>query len=427
MKTTVKYLTDTRVKVTFELDKSALDDAEQVALKKLSKSVKVPGFRKGHVPLNVAAKHVDAVALSQETLENALSKAVAEGFISNQLQALERPEVDVKKYVPGQELEFVAEAEVLPKVKLGEYKKLTAVKPTAKVTKADIDEVLDRIQKGFADKEESKEAAKMGDDVSIDFVGKKDDVAFDGGTANDYKLALGSQSFIPGFEEAIVGHKTGDTFSVPLEFPTEYHSKDLAGQKVVFDVTLNRVEESVLPELNDEFAAKVGEFTDIKGLKDDVKKEITAQKERESADKYKDDLVKQLVEKSTVAVPAMLRDDQVRSIEQDLTQNLLYQGGSFEQYLESKGYADRDEWAAKEANEAAELRVKAGLVLAELSKVEKIEAGADELAERINTYKTQYASNPDMVKRFDEPEIQRSVANELLTAKTLDRLVELNA
>lgn len=427
MKTTVKYLTDTRVQVTFELDTSALEDAEKVALKKLSKSVKVPGFRKGHVPLTVAAKHVDAVELSQETLENALSKAVAEGFLSNNLQALERPEVDVKKFVPGQELEFVAEAEVLPKVTLGDYRKLSVKKEAITVTKADVEEVLTRIQKGFALKKETKDPAKTGDDVSIDFVGKKGDVAFDGGTAKDYKLELGSQSFIPGFEEAIVGHKAGDTFSVPLTFPTEYHSKDLAGQEVVFDVTLNRVEESSLPELDDEFAAKVGDFTDIKGLTEDVKKEIAAQKEREMADKYKDELVKQLVDKSTVAVPALLLDDQVRSIEQDLTQNLMYQGGSFEQYIEAKGYADRDEWVEKEAKEAAELRVKAGLVLAELSKVEKIEAGADELAERINTYKAQYASNPDMIKRFDEPEIQRSVANELLTSKTLDRLVELNA
>jgi len=427
MNTSVKYISDSRVLVTITVDASSLADAEQVALKKLSKTVKVAGFRKGHVPLNVAAKHVDPMTLSQETLENALSKAVAEAFISNDLQALERPEVEVKKYIPGESLEFTAEADVLPKVKLGDYKNLKAEKTSVKVLKKDVDEVLERIQRGFAEKKETDDAAADGDEVIIDFVGKKDDIAFDGGTAEDYQLALGSQSFIPGFEEAIIGHKAGEAFEIPLTFPKEYHSKDLAGQDVVFEVTLKKVQKLVLPELNDEFAAKVGDFTDIDALKADIKSEIKAQKEREVTDKLKDELVKQLVEKSTVAAPSSLVDDQVRSIEQDLTQNLMYQGGSFDQYIESKGYKDKDEWIEKEAKETAEMRVKAGLVLAELSKAENIEASADELAERINSYKQQYGQSPEMAKRFDEPEIQRSIANELLTAKTVDRLVELNA
>ena len=427
MKTSVKHISESRVLVTITVDAKGLADAEQVALKKLSKTVKVAGFRKGHVPLEVAAKNIDPTLLAQESLENALSKAVAEAFLSNDIQALERPEVEVKKYVPGDTLEFTAEADILPKVKLGDYKKLSAEPSPVKVLKKDVDEVLERIQKGFATKAESSEAAAEGDEVTIDFVGKKDNVAFDGGTAEDYQLALGSQSFIPGFEEAIVGHKSGETFAIPLKFPAEYHSKDLAGQKVVFDVTLKKVEKLTLPKLDDELAAKVGDFTDIEALRDDIKSEITSQKKREADDKLKDDLVKQLVEKSTVTAPAALVDDQVQSIEQDLTQNLMYQGGSLEQYFESKGYASRDEWVEKEARTAAEMRVKAGLVLAELSKVEKVEASADDLAERINSYKQQYGQSPEMAKRFDEPEIQRSIANELLTSKTVDRLVELNS
>ena len=427
MKTSVKHISESRVLVTITVDAKGLADAEQVALKKLSKTVKVAGFRKGHVPLEVAAKNIDPTLLAQESLENALSKAVAEAFLSNDIQALERPEVEVKKYVPGDTLEFTAEADILPKVKLGDYKKLSAEPSPVKVLKKDVDEVLERIQKGFATKAESSEAAAEGDEVTIDFVGKKDNVAFDGGTAEDYQLALGSQSFIPGFEEAIVGHKSGETFAIPLKFPAEYHSKDLAGQKVVFDVTLKKVEKLTLPKLDDELAAKVGDFTDIEALRDDIKSEITSQKKREADDKLKDDLVKQLVEKSTVTAPAALVDDQVQSIEQDLTQNLMYQGSSLEQYFESKGYASRDEWVEKEARTAAEMRVKAGLVLAELSKIEKVEASADDLAERINSYKQQYGQSPEMAKRFDEPEIQRSIANELLTSKTVDRLVELNS
>lgn len=155
MNTTVKYLSDTRVRATIKVEATELKAAEQVALKKLSKTVKVNGFRKGHVPLEVVKKNVDPNALAQETLENALSRAVAESFIENKLQALERPEVGVKKFVPGESLEFTAEADVLPKVKLGDYKKLKATEKKISVAKKDVDEVVERIRKSMAEKKKS--------------------------------------------------------------------------------------------------------------------------------------------------------------------------------------------------------------------------------------------------------------------------------
>lgn len=426
MNTTVKYLSDTRVRATIKVEATELKAAEQVALKKLSKTVKVNGFRKGHVPLEVVKKNVDPNALAQETLENALSRAVAESFIENKLQALERPEVEVKKFVPGESLEFTAEADVLPKVKLGDYKKLKATEKKVSVAKKDVDEVVERIRKSMAEKKEVKRAAKLGDEAVIDFVGKKDGEAFSGGTGNDYPLELGSGSFIPGFEDAIVGLKAGDKKDIELTFPKDYHAPDLKGKKVVFETTVKKINEKVLPELNDEFAAKTGPFTSMSELTADIKRELEAQKKREASDELKDSLVKQLVAKSNVAVPTVLREDQVRSIEQDLMQNLMYQGLSIEQYWEQKGYKDRDAWVKAEANEAADNRIKAGLVLSELSKVLKIEATADELADHLNTYRKQYANNPEMAKRFEEPEVQREVANRLITEKTVDELVKLN-
>jgi trigger factor len=164
----------------------------------------------------------------------------------------------------------------------------------------------------------------------------------------------------------------------------------------------------------------------MKDLRNDIKREITARNDQKAEDQYKDDLVRDLVKKTKVAAPKALVEMQLQSLEQDLTQNLMYQGMNFEQYLESKGYKDRDEWVKKEAEEAAEFRVKAGLTLAELSKALKVEATSDELASEINTYKTQYANNPEMAKRFDEPEVQREIANRLITEKTVDELVRLN-
>lgn len=426
MKTTIKHLSDTRVLVTIDLDSNELEAAEQVALRKLSRQLKIDGFRKGKAPLKVVAKHANPNDVAQATLENALSKAVADAFIDNDLQALDRPEVEVKKFVPGNELSFTAETDVLPNITLGDYKKLKAPAEKITVTDKEIDEVVERIRKNLAEKKPTDAAAKMDDEVVIDFTGKQDGVAFDGGSSKDYALVLGSKSFIPGFEEAIVGHKSGDAFDVPLTFPKDYHAKDLAGKKVVFETTVKEVRNIVLPELNEEFAAKAGEYTDVKQLRDDIKLGMTEQKQRESDEKLKDDLVKQLVEKSKVAAPKVLVDDQISSIEQDMMQNLMYQGMTLEQYFASKGFADRDAWIEGEVRQAAEQRVKAGLVLSELSKVEKIEASADELAERLNMFRAQYANNPDMTKRFEEPEVQREVANRLLTEKTVERLVELN-
>lgn len=426
MKTTQENISETIVKLTISLDKKELAAAEQVALKKLSKNIKVAGFRKGHVPLAVAAKNIDPNALAQQTLEDALSKSVAEAFMEKQIQVLDRPEVEIKKFVPGSELEFTAEAPIIPKVTLGDYKKLKAVQEKATVGTKEVDEIVDRVLTNFAEKKDVKRAAKMGDETIIDFVGKKDDEAFEGGTANDYNLTLGSNSFIPGFEEGIVGHKAGDKFELKLEFPKDYHADELKGQKVVFETTLKAVKEVVKPELTDEVAAKAGPFTSAKELREDIKKELTSQKERELGEKLKDDLVKQLVAKSKLSAPDVLVEDQVKSIEQDMQQNVAYSGLTIDKYIEQKGFKDHEDWVAKEVRPAAEDRVKAGLVLSELSKELKIEATADELAERINQYKQQYAQQAEMAKRFDEPEVQRDIANRLLTEKTIDKLVELN-
>ena len=172
---------------------------------------------------------------------------------------------------------------------------------------------------------------RSGDEAIIDFVGKKDGETFKGGTGKDYPLVLGSNSFIPGFEDALVGLKAGGKKDVELTFPKDYHAKDLAGQKVVFEVTVKKVNQVELPELDDKFAAKAGPFTSMEDLRKDIEAEITAQAERKAADDLKDELIKQLVEKSQVSVPSVLRDDQIRSLEQDLRQNLMYQGRTLEQ------------------------------------------------------------------------------------------------
>lgn len=426
MKTTTKNISDTKVELTIILDAEELAIAEQVATVKLARDVKVPGFRKGKTPVAIAAKNIDPSVLQEQTVENALNKAIATAFGEQKIQVLDRPMVSVTKFVPGEILEFKAEAEVLPKIKLGDYKKLKITPEKISVSKQEIDEIIERIRKGLADKKEVKRAAKLNDEVIIDFVGKKDGKEFEGGKSNDFNLVLGSGQFIPGFEEGIVGHKTGETFDINLTFPEDYGNIELKGAKTTFTATVKKTVEVVLPEIDDKFAAKAGPFKTVEELTSDIKKELKSQKERESKEKIKEELIAQLVEVSNVPVPEILIIDQIKSIEQDFTQNLMYQGLSLDQYLKNKGYDSKQMWLDTEARPIAEKRVKSGLALAELSKVEKIEATTIELDAQVDKFKQQYANNADALKQFDNPEVRRDIANRLLTEKTVERLVELN-
>lgn len=426
MKTTVKHLSDTKVELTIELGHEELAAARQVALTKLAKNVKVTGFRAGKAPASVAAKHVNPEALAEQELEDALSKAVADAYLSKNIQALDRPAVEIKKYVPGDTLEFTAETEIIPKVTLGDYKQLKTEKGKVSVAAKEVTEIIERMRHGFAKKQTVERAAKRDDEVVIDFVGKKDGVAFEGGTATDYTLVLGSSSFIPGFEDGIVGKKPGETFDLELTFPADYHVADLKGAPVVFTTTLKEVKEVVLPAIDDDFAAQAGPFKTVDELKADIKRELTEQKEREASEKLKDDLVKALIDVSTVPAPEVLVKDQERSIETDMNQNLMYQGLSLDQYIENKGFKDKDEWLKQEVHPVAESRVQAGLALAELSKELKITATDKELDDHVELYKKQYANSPQLVAQLDTADARRDIANRLLTEKTVEKLVELN-
>lgn len=428
MKHTLKKLSDSKLELTISVDAKELGDAKNFAVKQLASKVKVPGFRPGKAPANLAEKHLDQTALASEAVEHAINRALTDAIEKEDLRVLDRPQVDIGEFKPYDVLEFVATIEVLPPVKLGDYKKLSAKKEAVKVAKADIDEVIDRMRQNFAEKKEVKRAAKDGDEVVLDFDGRdKDDQPVSGAKGDNYPLTLGSKSFIPGFEEGVVGHKAGDEFDLPVTFPDDYHAEALKGAKVTFKIKVSKVSEIVLPELTDELAKKAGGFDTVKALEDDIKRELTAQKERQVDEKYKDDLLGALVEKSEVTAPEVLVHDQMHSLEQDATQNMMYRGISAEEYMQTQGYSDNHEWLEKEFREPAERRVKAGLVLAELSKAEKIEVTQEELETRLDEMKQQYSNNTEILKQLDSPESRRDLANRVITEKTIERLVEINS
>lgn len=426
MKTKLKNISDVKVELTISLGAEELKAAEQVALTKLAKEVKIEGFRKGKAPLEMVAAQVDTNLLNQEILENALSKSVAEVFLKEKVQAINRPEVDVKKFIPGTELEFTTTTEIMPKVELGDYKKLGVKKEAIKVSKKEVKETIERILKNFAEKKKVEREAKNGDEIIIDFLGKKDGVAFDGGKAEKFPLELGSKSFIPGFEEGLIGKKAGDELSLDLEFPKDYHAKDLAGAKVVFEVKIHEVRENVEPEINEEFLSKLGDFKTKEEFEKQIEEDLKTQKQAEADEKFKDELVKKLAEVSKVPVPEILIEDQKRSIEMDMQQNLMYSGLSLEDYLERMGKT-REEWLEKDIKEAAEMRVKSGLALAELSKVEKVKSDTKELDARIAQLKEQYGNSKEVQEQLSSNDVRRNLANQILTEKTIDLLVKFNS
>lgn len=424
MKTAVKKLSDSRVEITVTLGAKDLAPIKDKALEKLAKDIHVEGFRKGKVPVDVAKKFIPENDLNAETVDTAVRTTIVEAFAKNEKSPLVLPSVNVTKYVPDEVVEYTATADIIPEVKLGDYKNLGVKKPEAKVTKKSVDEVLDNIATSFAEKKTVKRAAAEGDEVIIDFVGKKDGEAFPGGTAKDYHLALGSHTFIPGFEEGIVGHEPGDKFDLKLTFPKDYGVADLAGAKTVFEVLLKQVNEVVKPKIDDTIAEKCG-FKTVAELKADIEKNLAAQDEHRINEKFKDDLITALVKKSKVPAPEVLINDQLRMIRDDMTRNAESRGMSFEDFLKENNETE-ESWE-KQARKVAEARVKASLVLQTLAVEQKIAVSDDLVAAKIAELRDVYKKSPEALKNLKDPNVKMDIRNRMVIEKTLDFLVKENS
>ena len=424
MKTTTKKISDTRIEIKVTLEKSDLKVAKKKALERLSKEVKVEGFRKGKAPLELAEKLIPENELNQNALDIAVRTSVPKAFLENNKNPLVIPNVNVTKFVPDETAEYTATADILPEVKLGDYKNLKVKREKVSVKESDIKDVLENVRSAYAEKKVTKDSAKLGDEVIIDFTGKKDGTPFKGGTAKDYPLTLGSNSFIPGFEEGIVGKASGDKFDLPLSFPKDYHEKSLAGKKVVFEVLVKQVNQIKKPALDDEFAKKCGPFKTLADLKADIKKNLEAQDSHKLEEKYKDALVEALVKASKVSAPEILISDQLRFIKDDISRNAASQGLKFEDYLTQIGKSE-EEWE-KDARSLAEKRVLASLVLQILAQKEKIEVKDDEVSAKIAELRDVYKKSPEALKNLKDPRVKMDIKNRMTIEKTLDFLIKVN-
>ena len=425
MKTKSKKISDSRVEITVTLDNKDLKPAREKALAKLAKEVKVEGFRKGKVPTEVAAKFIPENDLNAETIDIAVRSTVIEAFRKESKSPLVLPSVNVTKYVPGESAEYTAVADIVPEVKLGDYKKLNVKHEDVKILAKDVNGILENLASSYAEKKVVRRAAKLTDEVIIDFVGKKDGEAFKGGSAKDYHLVLGSKSFIPGFEDGIVGHESGDKFDLKLTFPKDYGVKDLAGAKVVFEVLLKQVNEVTKAKIDDEMAKKCGPFKTLAELKDDIKKNLEAQSKHQAQEKLKDQLVAELVKVSKVPAPEILIDDQVKMIRDDMTRNAAAQGMSFEDYL--KANQETVEGWEKEARKIAETRVKASLALQTLAVEQKITVSDDLVNAKIAELRDVYKKSPEALKSLKDPNVKMDIKNRMIIEATLDYLVKTNS
>lgn len=424
MKTTVKKLSDTKIEIKITLDAKDLAPAREKAVEQLAKEVKVEGFRKGKVPADVAEKFIPENDLNEAALDFAIRMTALQAFADNKLSPIAIPQINLIKYVPGETVEYTATADILPEVKLCDYKNLKIKMEAAPVADKDIDDVLNNIAKSYADKKAVKRAAKEGDEVIIDFVGKKDGEAFKGGTAKDYHLPLGSHTFIPGFEEGIIGHEPGDKFDLKLTFPKDYGMKDLAGAKTVFEVLLKQVNEVENAKLDDELAKKCGPFKTLNELKKDIKKNLEAQNEYRTEEKYKDELIKAVVEKSKIPTPEILIKDQLRFIEDDITRNAASHGLTFDDYLAETGQT-REDWE-KEATKAAESRVKASLALQIIARDNKITVKDEVVEAKLAELRDVYKKSPEALKNLKDPNVAADIRNRLIIEETINFLVKAN-
>ncbi|MBQ3275174.1 trigger factor [Candidatus Saccharibacteria bacterium] len=424
MKVKSKKLSDTRVEITVTLDKNDLKIAKEKAIERLTKEVKLEGFRKGKAPKNLAEKTLNPNDVINETIDIAVRTTVPAAFEQAEKSPLVVPSVNVTKYVPEESAEYTATADILPEVKLGEYKNLKVKKLENKVLKKDIDEIVENIRKAYAEKKVEKKKAELGDEVIIDFVGKKDGEPFKGGTAKDYALVLGSKTFIPGFEDGIVGKESGDKFDLPLTFPKDYGEKSLAGKKTVFEVLVKQVNVITLPKLDADFAKKCGPFKNMDELRADIEKNLKAQNEHRLNEQFKDDLVEALVKASKVQAPEILISDQLRLVKTDMERNAASAGQSFEEYLKAND-VDEKQWE-KDAREVAEKRVKASLVLQILARNEKITVTDDEVMAKIIELRDVYKNSPEALKNLKDPRVKMDIRNRMTIEKTIDFLVNAN-
>jgi trigger factor len=423
-KTTRTNTSETEIKLEIVVNEATLVEAKKRALAKLSRSVKITGFREGKAPASLVEKSIDPNALADEFLNEAVNLAYPEVIVAEKINPVARPIVTITKVAPYTTVEFTAIVTVIGEVKLADYKNLKSKREVIAPDKADIEQVIGNMQTQLASKKDVERAAANKDQVWINFAGKdsKGEVV-KGATGDNYPLVLGSNTFIPGFEEHLVGLKAGDDKEFTITFPGDYGVKALQSKKVTFACTVLKVQEVVMPELDAEFVKKVApQHSTIAELREDIKTQLAYEADGKADRAYENALVGEIVAGSTVALPKELIDEQAENVKRELAQTIVYRGQTMEEYLQAVGMT-AEEQNEKEVLPEAERRLKAGVLLSDIADAEKLDVSEEEINMRVTVLKQRYASDAEMLKQIDGQNGRRELGSQILTEKTVAKII----
>ena len=395
----VEKMEKNMAKLTIEVSAEELDKAMQNAYLKARGKISIPGFRKGKAPRKMLEQMYGKGIFLEDAANALIPEHYSKALEECDLEIVSQPEIDVTQAEPGKAFIFTAEVAVKPEVTLGEYKGVEVPKSETEVTDEDIDaEIKKEQEKNSRTVTVEDRGAENGDITTIDFEGFVDGVAFEGGKGTDYPLTLGSGSFIPGFEDQLVGAKAGDHVEVNVTFPEEYQAAELAGKAAVFQCDVNKVETKELPELDDDFAQDVSEFDTLAEYREDVKKNLTEKKEKEARAAKENAAVDKAIENAEMEIPDAMLNTQVRQMMNDFASRMQSQGLTMEQYFQFTGMTA--EKMQEEMKPQALKRIQTRLVLEKIAETENIEVSEDEVNEEISKMAEMYKMEADKLKEL---------------------------
>ena len=422
MSVTVEKQEKSMVKLTIEVPAEEVAAAEQRAYNKNKSKIAVPGFRKGKAPRSIIEKMYGPDVFLEEAVNDILPDAYEAACKESGLEITSRPVLDYTQVEHGKSLIFVATVATKPEVTLGEYKGLEVDVKPAEVTDEDVEAELKKEQeKNSTLRDVDDRPVQEGDTVTLNYAGTVDGVAFEGGTANEQDLVIGSHQFIPGFEEQMVGMNIDEERDLHVTFPTEYHAKELAGKDAVFHVKVLSISEKELPELNDEFASDVSEFDTLDAYKEDLKKKLLEKKEKEAKTEKENAVLAKAVENASMEIPDPMIESQAEDMVQEFGERLQMQGMQLEQYLKYTGMSMKQ--IVDQYKEQAKKRIEGRLVLEAIVKAEGIEATEEDVEEGLKKLADDYKMELDKVRGFFDDESMVSYKKDLATQKALDLLV----
>ncbi len=395
----VEKLEKNMAKLTIEVSAEELEKALQNAYNKQKKHINVPGFRKGKVPRQMIEKMYGVEIFYDEAANELIPDAYAKAYDECELEIVSQPTVDIVQIEKGKPFIFTAEVAVKPEVTLGEYKGLEVDKVSTRVTQKEVDaKVQEEAEKNARTITVEGRPVQDGDEVVLDFEGFVDGVAFEGGKGENYPLTIGSGSFIPGFEEQLVGAETETEVEVNVTFPEEYQAAELAGKAAVFKCTVHEIKAKELPEIDDEFAAEVSEFDTLEEYKADVKAKIKEQKAAEGKAKQEDQVVEQAIANATMEIPEAMIEAQTRQMLDDFARRIQSQGIPMDQYFQLTGMTAESMMA--EMKPQAVKRIETRLVLEAIVNAENIEVSEEKFEEELAKMAETYQMEVEKIKEF---------------------------